>query len=335
MGGINVFIYLIIGQQASFREEILCSLLSLKKVTSKYDFSVIIYSDHKFNLGHDFPFNVSVRVLAKDIVDEWLSVSNFVLALKPLVIKHFFDGERGNVLFIDTDTFFIKDPSPLFSAITNDAYVLHLEENSFKGRKNLKEYIDSKKFARLNTSTYSLDLEKSMWNSGVVGLNDQRQSVLPEIVHLIDQIRRDKKWHTVEQLAISYFFQHGKVVAADSYIVHYWFFKPIRQLLMYYFNIPTEGTKQFIAKSVHDNVLKRHIAFNELPDYSIKLFVRYCKIHDWHLYSLPKGTFIGQKLRRHMVGNVSFSFLRMKAWLRNLFHLNGMLEIEKADYDHR
>jgi len=331
----NYFIYLILGTDSCYREELRCSLLSLKKVAPQPDFSVVIYSDNQIDIPSNFPFSVDVKVLDKSIIESWLEKSNFLLALKPCVINDFFKTNDGNVILLDTDTYFIKNPAPLFASVSRGAYILHLEENSFRGRVNLKNYLEQKKFNKPNGELLKISVDYNMWNSGVIGLNHHHKEVLIDILSLIDQIREDRQWHTIEQFCISYFFQLGEIVSAEFYIVHYWFYKPARHVLLYYFNIPTENTKLLIGNDIRNNVIDKHVSFDQLLEAIVKMFVWHDPIHDWHLYSLPKKTVIGKILRKNIRTYFKYFVLRIKAWFGNLFNRTGILEVEKESYNYR
>lgn len=329
----NNILYLVTGDNPIYREELICSLLSLNHVMQNDNFSVTIYSDHTIDLDQSFKFQVSFITLTKETIDNWLAKSNFLLALKPHVINHFLEMKGGNVLFLDTDTYFIDDPLPLFKAIAAGKLILHLKENSVKGRKDLSQYLIKKYFIDSNNNTFQISLNTTMWNSGVVGINTHNRSIISKIIHLVDQMRIDTKWHTIEQFAFSYFFQQQSLISADQYIAHYWFFKPTRLLLLYYFRTPNESAKAMVVNSIRQNLMPREINFDQLQDTSYRLFLAHQPLYDWHLYSLPKSSIAGKKIRRHLKG-IDFWALRIKVWFRNLFHLNRIIEIEKPSYDY-
>jgi hypothetical protein len=332
----NYFLYLVIGNDRLLHQELYCSLLSLQSIEVEKDFEVVIYSDgHVIIEESFFDFTIRIKLISQVQISNWTSESKLLLALKPIVIKDFFSNHKGNVIYLDVDTFFIKDPSRLFNEIDKGNVVMHLRENILKRRKDYYDYISNNQFNLSDGSKYTIDTRTEMWNSGVVGISDINTGLIDEIIILIDQIRRDKKWHTIEQFSISYFFQKNKkLISADEYIFHYWFYHPIRYLLSSYFDISTPEEEALIQNAIQDGVVDKNIEYEMLPFYAVNFFVNYSEVFDWHFVNMPKNTSMGKLLRRVFIKDFKSLIFVWSAALKSKLSLSSIREISKAQYEY-
>lgn len=331
----NYFLYLVIGVNAAILEELRCSLWSLKEVTIKKDFEVVIYTDGALALEQEsFDFKITINILSRSQRSEWLSNTNYLLVLKPRVIKHFLDHHRGNVLFLDTDTFLMRDPADLFGAISRGELVMHLKENIITKRKSFRENVLPHVFSLANGSPFRIGSGTAMWNSGVIGISNRHAGLLEEALFLINQLWKIGRWHTIEQLALSYFFQRErKILAADRHVMHYWFFRQTRYLLGHYFNINGEAGKKLIRELTAQELLDKRLSYEQLPQYAVKIFVTRSTVFDWHLYTLPGDTYPGKLLRRAMVKDLRSLAFVLQAAYKMKFHQDIIREIYTPKFE--
>jgi hypothetical protein len=331
----NYFLYLVIGVKSAILEELYGSLWSLKEVTTKKDFEVVIYTDGDLALEQaSFGFKITVNILSRNQLSEWLQDINYLLILKPRVIKHFLDHHQGNVLFLDTDTFLMRDPAGLFDAISKGKLVMHLKENSITKRKAFRENVLPHVFSATNGSQFRIGSNTAMWNSGVIGISNRHAGLLDEALSFIRQLWKIGRWHTIEQFALSYFFQReGKILAADRHVMHYWFFRQTRYLLGHYFNINNEAGERFIREISELGIFDEHLSYEKLPQHALKIFVARSTVFDWHLYTLPGDSYPGKLLRRVMVKDIQSLAFVLKAAYRMKFHKDIIREVYTPKFE--
>jgi hypothetical protein len=333
----NYFLYLVIGVNSAILEELHCSLWSLKEVTAKKDFEVVLYTDATLAIEQEsFDFKITVNILSRSQLLEWLSDTNYLLILKPRVIKHFLDHHQGNVLFLDTDTFLMRDPVDLFDAIGKGALVMHLKENIITKRKAFRENVLPHVFTLANGSQFRVGSSTAMWNSGVIGICNRHAGLLDEALLFTKQMWKIGRWHTIEQFALSYFFQReGKILAADRHVMHYWFFRQTRYLLGHYFNINGEAGEKFIREILEQGILDQHPSYETLPQYAMEIFKTRSTVFDWHLYTLPGDTYPGKLLRRVMVKDIRSLVFVLKAAYRMKFQKDIIREVYTNKFEYK
>jgi len=330
-------LYLTVGAHPTIHEELLFSLLSLNEVVDAPQFEVVIYSDRGVGFEADFKFKVHVEVLTRERITRLLNNCGFVLALKPHVIQDFLKNRDANVLYLDTDTFFTRDPTPLFIQVDRGNLIMHLRENCFTKRTRVREYIARKCFDSAAGRKYKISPKSMMWNAGVIGIGHSQRHLLSDVITLMNQILEDQKWHTVEQLAVSCIFQmHGRILPAESFITHYWFFRPTRFILSYYYNHHKEKKKinAVIGKAISEGIIAERLTLQKLPASCIALFRASEHIQDWHLYSLPIGSNIGRTLRKSMMMDFSSLMFFLRTEIKGIYKSNLIREIYKEEYDY-
>ena len=312
----NYLVYLLIGESPVFRRELEYALLSLDKTAGPWtreNVTVVIYHDNELSLpGALQNLKIIFKQLTRAKVREILEEGNgFFLFMKPWIIRECLREFSGNVLFVDTDTFFMQDPGPLFRAINAGKLIMHLKEHKFSVRPFLKRYLKEFSLQDRQGIDYSIKPGKFyMWNSGVIGLNPRSLPLLEEVIHMTKQISATRRWHTTEQLAFSYFFA-GKepVLEADKYIFHYWFYKPAVYLLSLYFNDSPDSVKK-IRPELGRYAFPASFEYEEIPRLIFELGKHYAMVSDFLFSCLPFRTVGGKLLRRSLCTDVH-SFLHL------------------------
>jgi len=151
------------------------------------------------------------------------------------IAKAFAEHPAEELLFIDSDTFFIASPERLLRGLAAGQAFMHLREytlaeavaiyaefNQAKYPKKLLDLLASRTF-RLGGRPVQFHQGQSSWNSGVLGLPRALAPLLPDVLALTDALYAGTGWFTCEQLAFSLALQaSGPVHASDSYVYHYW-----------------------------------------------------------------------------------------------------------------
>jgi hypothetical protein len=152
-----------------------------------------------------------------------------------LIAKAFAQYPDEELLFIDSDTFFLTSPDSLLQSLAaglpymhqreyklSEAAGIYAEFNQAKYPKRLLELLASRRFA-LGGAEVQFHPSQSCWNSGVLGLPRALAPLLPDILDLVDELYKGTGWFISEQLGFSLALQaRGQVQACDRTVYHYW-----------------------------------------------------------------------------------------------------------------
>lgn len=161
---------------------------------------------------------------------------NYLHRLKAVIIEEFFANHPSDdLLFVDSDTFFISDPHQLLQSFSVGKSYMHLLEYSFEDC--VKRYASYNKeelplsFIRLIESrTFEVqnkeerfNRQQYIWNSGVLGLTKETSALMQDVLYLIDEFYSNTSWIISEQLAFSLILQtKTELLPSDKYVFHYW-----------------------------------------------------------------------------------------------------------------
>ncbi|GGG50909.1 hypothetical protein [Hymenobacter glacieicola] len=140
-----------------------------------------------------------------------------------------------DILYIDTDTFFVADPAALLARLGPGTSLMHQPEYLLQdavgvfaefGQQHYPEQLlellarEAFRVAGQPTRFYSRQMA---WNSGVLGLSCQHADLLPDVLALTDTFFARTRWFVSEQLAFSLVLQNQtQLLGCQAYLLHYW-----------------------------------------------------------------------------------------------------------------
>src|ERR1035438_1092856 len=137
------------------------------------------------------------------------------------------------IIYIDSDTFIIKNISNLLSEIDENTSFMHLFE--FEMAKvtdktppwpitlEFSEMVNNNTFLLNGTQAKIPSNSFSSWNAGFIGLHPNHFQYLAQVLELTDQWYGKIRHHGAEQFAFSYILQTNTTLKlADEYCYHYW-----------------------------------------------------------------------------------------------------------------
>lgn len=138
-----------------------------------------------------------------------------------------------NLLFFDSDTFFMQHPGPLLASICPGVSIMHAVEFTFTDNAHLSlpqgktvgDFISTLENRTFQTTRGEEHFSGSLqcWNSGVLGLSPAVIPYLPDVYQLIDYLYAASHWHIIEQIAFSLILQtRNTIQTAEDYVYHYW-----------------------------------------------------------------------------------------------------------------
>ncbi len=231
----NSLIYLAHGP-AELRAEAFYSLLSYYKVAVA-PVQILIYTDapEAFTRVLGTRPEIIYPPVTPAQWQEWRGSSNKVYLLKIGVLAHAAAHYPGNLLFVDTDTIWQRDPAPLFGQIARGQRIMHVSE----GRLATGNTLSRKVYKHLKDRPFTagsqpirITADTLLYNSGVIGFASPVAAQLPEVMVLADQLYAAYNKHMMEQLAFSLRFAlDGSIAEAAPYVLHYWNLKAARPFL--------------------------------------------------------------------------------------------------------
>jgi hypothetical protein len=135
-----------------------------------------------------------------------------------------------NLILVDSDTIFLKNPTILFQYLNNGHLLMHLFEWIFrKGRKDNPILCPQDgNIALASGRIVEWSDNSHMYNVGVIGIGANNRNLIKDSLDfIIKYFAIYPSWH-VEQLCVSLVFeQQGGIRFAKKQVFHYWHNKPI------------------------------------------------------------------------------------------------------------
>ncbi len=252
----NIVIYQAYGLD-SILEQTLFSVISLLKHQSELKCvqKIVIYTDRqeyfKSYLG-DHP-QMQYEPINPERLTEWRGQIQFVHRVKIEMLR---DAAKKfpefNLFYLDGDTYFTKNPTPLMAQIDKHHSLMHEAENVVNQGKDPL----SKKVARF-LAKFEFNIEgknikippsMTMWNAGVLGFSPAFFSALKNVLDLTDQSYSKYKKHVMEQMAFSYFLaSSSRILGAGDFVYHYWRQKDDYTKMIQHFFIEKKSLDQSLA----------------------------------------------------------------------------------------
>jgi hypothetical protein len=285
----TTLLYLSINSQVYHRQTIF-SILSLFYYNEKIEekcLKIVIFTDdiRYFKKYLNIKKYVVEYVLfTKDIQQSWLewasikeSVNsvNLIAFIKPMCIKSILNSIGGNVIFIDTDTFFINPPFEKFLKIDNNNALMWLDEGCLSDKR--KTWWEDIRNCFISHSFYwedeklKIPVDINMWNAGVVGISDFNTHLVNKALSLSLQFYEIIKHKIVyqEQIMFSYVLQTETILnGTNDVLFHYCYgFRKEnfnRTLRNFFLKEISKLDKENILERVHE------ICLTEIPDKPVK-----------------------------------------------------------------
>ncbi|KIO78767.1 hypothetical protein TH53_01345 [Pedobacter lusitanus] len=232
-------VFLSYGAESELRRAIFC-ILSFYAWSDTQDIEnsrIVIYTDHpEFFQIYLKETNIEYVLMTPALMEEMLGGTGFnhrrKIACIDLTLKKY---PEDDLLFIDSDTFFINDSAKLLNGLARDHAFMHMREYTFKEGLAIFTGFNQGKFPQAFIDYISgRDLmiggraerfteNDYGWNSGVLGLHRSFAEYMPDVFRLNDEFYRNSEWFISEQLAFSLILQRRTDLRpANEFILHYW-----------------------------------------------------------------------------------------------------------------
>ena len=188
---------------------------------------VIVYTDNPAAFAG---LGAGVRTEPMDAarLARWRGEIDFVHRVKLEVLLDCAERHAGAMLYVDSDTYFMSDPWPLYAQLDARTALMHECEGRLLERKNgifrkMHRFVRTHDLPLPSGETVRMPETTAMWNAGVIGLAAENVPLLRRALALTDVMHQLYPKHVTEQLAVSYVLQNAlDLRATDDAIYHYW-----------------------------------------------------------------------------------------------------------------
>ncbi|KQS32310.1 hypothetical protein [Pedobacter sp. Leaf194] len=225
------------GRETEYYRAIFCVLSFIAWVDDPKRVRIIIYTDKPASFEPYLKgLEITYYLLTPELLEDMLAGTGFLHRRKVAVIDLTFKNfPESDLLFVDSDTFFIANPKAILNGFAPGKSFMHKREYDFKTGLELFssfkqgdyteafiKFITSRSF-KIGGIVENFTETDYSWNSGVLGLNKGFCKLMPDVFILTDRFYSNSKWFVSEQLAFSLILQkRTEIRATDEFILHYW-----------------------------------------------------------------------------------------------------------------
>ena len=160
----------------------------LHYMNASADWKIIIYTD---NPDYFKSLPVITEKLDKSKIYQWRGELDFVHRLKIKMLQDFFTKYEGDLLYMDSDTYFIQNPKRLLKKIDVTHSLMHLKEACLSDKpqgvmKKVYRFVKKNTFTNPDGKSFNMSLNTDMWNAGVIGLSKKNAFLLDQVLHYSD-----------------------------------------------------------------------------------------------------------------------------------------------------
>ena len=226
-------VYLSFGTIVSYHQT-LFSLYSFILHHDQSKFRINILTDNQdFFVQHCKALPVEYIALNKETITKMRGEIDFVHRMKIASIEMIFEKGAEKVLYVDSDTLFLKSIYQKALKINQSSSLMHQHEFHFsKASREEKESQTRKLYDLLKNQEINFtNTDKEMaattqfssWNAGVVGIDRTNSSLLKQVFELTDRFYKATGHHASEQFSFSYLLERcTTIITCEKEIFHYW-----------------------------------------------------------------------------------------------------------------
>ena len=203
----KVLLYIVYGDDQSYYDGAIFSFLTFSKWIKDNSSIEIIILTEKPDIFEQYP--VKIFSISDSQKKEWSLNGKYHFRIKNRGMAFIMDqlklGLHDKILFLDADTYFNKNPLPLFDLIKPNQALFYLNEGLIYNRKRFKIYIDhlEGKTIQIDNDIYKLSKDSAMWGSLMVGIMPNMRSSLDWADRLMQVFIDTVPAHTIEPFSLA------------------------------------------------------------------------------------------------------------------------------------
>jgi hypothetical protein len=201
---------------------------------------------------------------------------DFLHRMKIALIDETFEISKSDLIYVDSDTFFITNPASYVSEMENGISLMHLPEYPFAAMRAMPlpaatqahaylDLLENRKFKLADGTSIDINPNLYSWNAGVMFLPNRAALLLPDVYSLTDQFYPPTKNHAAEQFAFSIVLQmKSRLASCEKSVYHYWY--RVKKIIMDKWLLQTI-TLQWAALPANQKTEKIKTWTSSLPDH--------------------------------------------------------------------
>lgn len=311
------------GKKSEYYRVILAILSAISQIDNEQrdEFKFILFTDNpEFFKKWLSSVNIEYVLLSTDKIKRMRGDIDFLHRMKIALIEESFSKYPNyDMLYFDSDTFFIENPFKIFERISENTASMHLFEYKFETLKNdgktfkaFYDIINSRKFSLNNETEISVSNTCESWNAGVMCFHSTHSKFIPDVYKLTEQFYPLTQNHASEQYAFSIILQKNlSLTACDDIVYHYWY-RVKKEIMDIFLNqefndsfekLELEQKLKNITKYVHilPQYFEKH--FLSLRDNAIQEFNKnnYLSGYKWSFKAFIEKPFIGSEFLKDIL----------------------------------
>ena len=222
----KILLYIVYGDEPGYYYGAKFSYLTFMHwVEYKNEVEVVILTERP-NEFSEYP--LKVISMSSEQKNDWSLSGRYHFRIKNRGLAYVMDRlkleEQDKILFFDTDTYFHKNPLPLFDLIKPNQALFYLNEGQIYKRKRFSVYIQhlEGRSIKIDNQYYQLSKKSMMWGSLMVGIMPNMRLSLDWSDKLLIKLIDIVPAHTIEPFALSEaLLKKYQIVEGKNYVSLY------------------------------------------------------------------------------------------------------------------
>ena len=222
----KILLYIVYGDEPGYYYGAKFSYLTFMHwVEYKNEVEVVILTERP-NEFSEYP--LKVISMSSEQKNDWSLSGRYHFRIKNRGLAYVMDRlkleEQDKILFFDTDTYFHKNPLPLFDLIKPNQALFYLNEGQIYKRKRFSVYIQhlEGRSIKIDNQYYQLSKKSMMWGSLMVGIMPNMRLSLDWSDKLLIELIDIVPAHTIEPFALSEaLLKKYQIVEGKNYVSLY------------------------------------------------------------------------------------------------------------------
>jgi hypothetical protein len=216
----KILTYLIFGTRSEYETELIFSALSALRWTSDASgITLCVVTDRPSTVSR---LSVDTLHVSSEEIARWTHNGRSIFRAKPCALLRVLAHYSAPCVFIDTDTYFIRNPLQLFERISPNDSLMHSSDGYCIGDSQLWSpilpFID-----QLSSGEVPVSRSSEMFNSGAIGLHPQNAALIEKAIMLMDRLHAHTPIFNIEQFAIAAALKSKtRVHTCEDVVEHYW-----------------------------------------------------------------------------------------------------------------
>ena len=222
----KILLYIVYGDNQGYYDGAIFSYLTFMHSVSREEFIETVILTQKPEKFKNYP--ITTIPISEQQKKDWSLNGKYHFRIKNRGLSFVMDklelSDQDKILFFDTDTYFHKNPLPLFDLIQPNQALFYLNEGQIYKRKRFGVYVENLEGKKIiiDDQTYELSKQSVMWGSLMIGIMPNMRSSLEWSDKLLLNFVELVPAHTIEPFALSEsLLRRYKIVEGKNFVSLY------------------------------------------------------------------------------------------------------------------